>query len=390
MRFVFAAFFMLMLHSGLAQLFKEEEMITQPESENDDKQLILLVELTRHGARSPIGSPDQLLNTTWNIGKGQLTRSGERQHYLQGVRMRKKYIDQAKFLPDVFNPQNFYIMSTDYNRTIMSAFAQMQGLYPLGKGGSFVDSKRRDSSVPPFTITDQAKSIIASNDVLPNKYVPYPIHVAELSTDNFLRGYDESKCLIIRKYKKDSLEEANARSKEELSTLYDELFTKFKVPKEKLNLVDAEMYIDTYVMAKFEGMKFEKDLSVVAQNLVRTYYKYLYYDGIFGNPQTARLSANNFLRYLNENIKAKVEAFKGNATATEFHKNIKHIYFSAHDTTLAGFLSAIGQAEKQVSLPPLASLILIEVYKREEKFYLNWNYNGEYLNINGECTKDGE
>lgn len=80
---------------------------------------------------------------------GDLTQSGERQHYLQGTRFRKNYGDVQGFLSEKFDPREFMIMSTDFNRTIMSAYSEILGYYPLGS----VEQLSKDQTVhakPPF------------------------------------------------------------------------------------------------------------------------------------------------------------------------------------------------------------------------------------------------
>ena len=105
--------------------------------------------------------------------------------------------------------------------------------------------------------------------------------------------------------------------------------------------------------------------------------------------KTSRLAASTFMQYLNVNIRAKINACNGDQNVSDFHKNIKFILLSAHDTTIAGFLTAVGQGKSQTTIPPLASMLLIEVYKKNQDFFLSWNYNGEYLNINDNCNSEG-
>jgi len=158
----------------------------------EEKELIMLLELTRHGARSPIYSGSSLLNTTWEKGLGELTNIGERQHYLQGLRLRKKYITDLAFLSDTFDPRFMHIRSTDVNRTIMSAHSQMLGLYPTGYGPKFDTNDERRNALPPFSISDGAQSFSDQFDVLFQRYDPVPVHVSGLSNDHLLRGYSTS------------------------------------------------------------------------------------------------------------------------------------------------------------------------------------------------------
>lgn len=349
-----------------------------------------MLEITRHGARTPVGKGSKLLNTTWETGEGQLTWTGERQHYLQGVRLRKKYIDELKFLPEEFDPRYFYIRSTDYNRTIMSAYSQMLGLYPLYKGPVFSSSDVRSHSIPPFDLDASTRDFVSQYDVLEKRYSPFPIHVATLTEDYLLRGYSTGLCPIIEDLKAVAFQEGHERTKESLEPLYEQMRDVWGINKDYVHLDGAEQYLDTYIMAHFEQKPIENDISKEAQDLIDKYFWSLFYDGIYGNPKVAYLSSTTFLNYVIDNFKSKVDAYEDPSKASEFHKNIKHIYLSAHDTTVAAYLAALDLQNTQKSLPPLASLTLIELFKRGDKYYLNWNMDGEFLNINGNCLANGD
>ena len=101
-------------------LFKEE---------SDDK-LLFVLEHFRHGARGPYKSFDydnweDLFDVKWN-GSGELTSLGMRMHYLLGVAFRNKY---KNFISNEYNPNEIFVISTDLNRTIMSAYSNLLGTF---------------------------------------------------------------------------------------------------------------------------------------------------------------------------------------------------------------------------------------------------------------------
>ena len=355
----------------------------------NDKELILVIEVTRHGARTPIGPEDTWLNKTWDLGIGQLTNTGERQQYLNGVKLRKIYIDETGFLPTTFNPKYIYVRSTDFNRTIMSALSQIQGLYPLEAGLSFTSSSEIEAAVPPFPIADSAADIVNSNDVLPSRPTLIPVHVEQRKYEFLLRGYDSLVCPVMKEYKEEGKEEADENSKKKLQPLYDELSLKFNVPKEKLNIADAEHYIDSYVMAKVDGKSFDNDLSISSQSLISIYYKYLFYNGIYAFEKAAKLTTSTFMQFLSSNVRSKIKAYNGDVSASEFHKNIRFILLSAHDTTVAGLISVVGLGNEQTEITPLASMLLIEVFKRNGSLFVSWNYNGQRLRLGNNWNAEG-
>ena len=131
----------------LAKLFKgyKYETITISNAE-----LELVIEIFRHGARSPVRSnPKYHFGVQWDIGAGQLTPQGERQHYLLGVKRRKQYVEDELFLPRSYEPETIYAESTDYNRTQMSAYSHLLGLYPIEfrKSFNFQDENQNSFSV---------------------------------------------------------------------------------------------------------------------------------------------------------------------------------------------------------------------------------------------------
>jgi hypothetical protein len=67
--------------------------------------------------------------TTWEKygGLGQLTQTGMSQHRQFGQYLRNRYPD---FLNKFYNRNEVYARSTDYDRTLMSSYSLLSGLFP--------------------------------------------------------------------------------------------------------------------------------------------------------------------------------------------------------------------------------------------------------------------
>ncbi|OSX77255.1 hypothetical protein BU14_0154s0031 [Porphyra umbilicalis] len=95
--------------------------------------LLLAVVLCRHGARSPLYTfpGDVRPLDAWGVGPGGLTPAGAAAHYALGGRLRSRYVDSG-FLSPTWNVSEVYVRSTAIDRALLSAYAQMAGLYAGG------------------------------------------------------------------------------------------------------------------------------------------------------------------------------------------------------------------------------------------------------------------
>ncbi|CAF4747263.1 unnamed protein product [Pieris macdunnoughi] len=84
----------------------------------------------RHGDRTPVDTyPTDPWGeeSFWPVKFGQLTNIGKMQHYKLGQWLRQRYVN---FITDEFDPEAVYVRSTDVDRTLMSAQANLAGMYP--------------------------------------------------------------------------------------------------------------------------------------------------------------------------------------------------------------------------------------------------------------------
>ncbi len=118
---------------------------------NSDK-LIFVSTHFRHGARAPMKVNSEYIDHVkekWT-NPGELTAIGQRQHYILGLRNRLRYIKNTyQFLSEKFDSHEILIYSSAFNRTILSAFAQLQGLYPSDDNLGLTLSKEQETYAVP-------------------------------------------------------------------------------------------------------------------------------------------------------------------------------------------------------------------------------------------------
>eukprot|EP00826_Nyctotherus_ovalis_P012483 TRINITY_DN13306_c0_g2_i3.p1 TRINITY_DN13306_c0_g2~~TRINITY_DN13306_c0_g2_i3.p1 ORF type:complete len:196 (+),score=31.19 TRINITY_DN13306_c0_g2_i3:197-784(+) len=94
----------------------------------------------------------------WPMGYGKLTPMGKRQHYLLGRGFRKQYIEDEKFLSDVYNSSEFLVRSTGYERTVISGDSFLKGFYKDNLERLTEDQvKNVKIWVPPIKISEAEK-----------------------------------------------------------------------------------------------------------------------------------------------------------------------------------------------------------------------------------------
>ncbi|GMS89103.1 hypothetical protein PENTCL1PPCAC_11278 [Pristionchus entomophagus] len=110
---------------------------TRVEGEANADTLRFVQLLWRHGDRTPailIPTDKENGEETWPEGLGELTTVGMGQQYRLGRWVRGRY---GKFLGEKWDRRAMHIRSSDYNRTLMSAQANLAGLFPPSDGEKF-------------------------------------------------------------------------------------------------------------------------------------------------------------------------------------------------------------------------------------------------------------
>lgn len=378
---------------------------------------VLLIELNRHGARAPITRLTGVIKSTWieKTGKGELSPVGQRQRYYLGKNMFYKY-------PEIFkkglNNSEFYIRSTDYNRTIMSAFSQVFGL----RNGSseFTDKAlifgNDDPRIkPPQDLLFDTASIDFDTPLIKG-FRPFPIH-SEIEIADLLLGADSTPCPknlkaqtdFQTKMGKELLEKSKSMKQaiEDAIKIYGiEEATKDWNRDFHLCYQFGDFVIQDYWNNPNPTVKPDSDLYKKLANC--------YFLGIAVLAQPGSVTKSSQTPLLNQIVtyfQKKIDSFNEG----KFSYLKKYIQYSAHDDTLSVHLTYLGLLDYECLLkqvmqgvdipdckrtPEVASNIIWELLQIENsevingkmflkqspmKYGVRVSYNGEYLNY---CDQD--
>lgn len=295
----------------------------------------------RHGDRSYLQSypTDPYRNSQiWKNGLGELTNIGMRQQYDLGKYLRTRY---SGILSKEYVKAQIYIRSTDNDRCIMSAEANLAGLYPVTK-----DEMWNGSST---------------------NWHPIPVHVVPTEYDKLL-VYPKTDC---PRY--DQITKVISQSPWFLQ--HEKNFSKFyKFIERNTGFTNISlMSFDTFIVAdnlfclKTHNFTLPdwvtEDVMVTLQHLAGLQlglhftdidYKY--------RKEISQMQGGVLLKRIIQNMEDHIDG-KSNFTT---------IAYSAHDSTLVPLLVSLGNYDW--IQPDYASCIMVDLYKNTDQYEVNIRY----------------
>uniref|UniRef100_A0A8C1IJ15 Lysosomal acid phosphatase n=1 Tax=Cyprinus carpio TaxID=7962 RepID=A0A8C1IJ15_CYPCA len=292
------------------------------------------VGLYRHGDRSPINAypTDPYKESDWPQGFGQLSQEGMKQHFELGQFLKKRY---TGFLSEDYDRHEIFIRSTDVDRTLMSAEANLAGMFPPNGSEEF-NPDLKWQPIPVHTVPVDKEKLLS----FPLEDCP---RYTQLMNDIFLNMTETYKELIEMVRNKTGLEKANI---ETIWSLYDTLFCEAKHGMRPPDWVTPSV-METLKMLKNFG------------------FQILF--GIYKRKEKCRLQGGLLLDQIIKNL--------SNAAAPDSKQEVKMMVYSAHDTTVVALQEALNVFNGLQ--PPYASCHLIELHQEEngmftvEMFYRN-------------------
>ena len=313
--------------------------------------LLSVVEVCRHGARQTL-QKYPWNNYDWEVNTGELAHEGLIQHYLIGRELRDRYSATQPLLPHSYNLDKIYIRSSDTPRTIMSAQAQMFGLFPHGP--SLSKTSNQYTATPPFEIPD-INNTIKANDLhaLPYDFQPVTIEVQPLEQDQFLAvfGYSCPRMqFLINEFEhspkyKQRIEAYNKNIKSRLEQVLNLKEIKYQ---------DVAQIADSFECIEFAGFGRAKDLigDIYDEILEIRNYTNAY---MFEGSEALNLANSYFFKEALDNFQSVID---GNGA------RIFSLYMG-HDTNLVGYLKRLNAYDG--NNPPFASALIFELHEEEEK-----------------------
>ncbi|PAV63480.1 hypothetical protein WR25_01434 [Diploscapter pachys] len=285
----------------------------------------------RHGDRTPalpLWNEKEIFAEKWSEGQGELTRKGMAQQYRLGDWMRSRY---SGFLGDRFDRAEIYVRSSDYNRTLMSAQANMAGMFPP-KEHEIWNKSLLWQPVPVHTMPREM-------DIQINQEADCPVAKAELD-----RIWNSEEVLKMKEQNK------------ELLTFLGEKFNKPDLQLQDLWIVYDNLFCQQCHNDTHQWPEWMTD--TIFKRLVRVYDVTSQFE--YHTDLLRRLRGGSLLKEIFERFKAK-------ASGT-LSKKTKFFAYSAHDSTIAALLASMGIFLEV--FPLYATAVLLELHKVDGKYIL--------------------
>ncbi|EAR87292.2 histidine acid phosphatase family protein (macronuclear) [Tetrahymena thermophila SB210] len=351
--------------------------------------LKIVAEIYRHGARGTLSSYYDG-NSQPDIA-GELTATGQRQHYNLGQFLREEYVNKTNFMPEQYNHSLIYVRADDFNRTIMSAYSHFQGFYPQGFGAQLPSNLSYDYTLPPFRSPDiniDASKSLGIN-ALPNQIQVLPVHVISTQTDFIFLAQDI--CPNYGKYSNDYHQEKTQVYNFVNSQMSQTLQQLTQIFNQTISSVDDAYSLTDVIYCDTNNGRYVPPIpSEVEANLTFIYNFFSFYEGLKEVKVATQPYFEEIFGYFDQII-------AGNSS-------LKWISHSGHDTNIGPLLQALNLSSIECQLnqfykqgqsflncadgPHFASHILFEIHEQEEnvindksQLYVRVRYNGQYMNL---------
>ncbi|VEN54508.1 unnamed protein product [Callosobruchus maculatus] len=270
------------------------------------------------------------------MGFGQLTKFGIQRQYKLGQWLRKRY---NSLLSPMYNVNEIYVRSTDLERTLMSAYANLAGLYP-------------------------PQDFQVWNDGI--NWQPIPVHTIPRKIDDVIMEkrtcplYDT---LLKDITKSDYFNKINDKHADLYRTLSNWTGIEVKDIKD-IKVIRSALYaIKNYNATYLPEWEKDMDWHMVDHLAGLAYSRYTM------TPSMKRLRAGPFFHYLFKHLDHSI-------SSSERTPAPKMLMVSTHDTSLTAFLNSMGVFDGRP--PDFAATALWELRKRRDgSHFVNLYFKSE-------------
>ncbi len=361
--------------------------------------LRFVLSIFRHGARAPYTlNKDNNLDLFGNYWEheSQLTSVGIRQHYLNGVKNRMKYFSKMNIQEKDYDASQILFYSTNTDRTIMSVYSQIFGMFPPGTGPNITqtDDSLKSLLIPPIKNFDFTNTIskLNSSSLLKNVNM-LPVHIFSKS-DNYFDLNNPMNCPSVQSYfdaneKSQEFQNFVLNFKEKYGTSILKIINKTENPEYldkgwniyKIFDTFESNYFEKKDLTKFtkEGIDIEEFKNLTDKLMWINDFVYMYGDK---ENWVARYSFSPIFENLLKEIDNRILLDK---TGLEIynHEHPKMLFYSGHDTNLGAlqvFLKYCFRDKIKLTNNYFASSFNFEIYREasskmkkvlqdEEEFY---------------------
>jgi len=346
-------------------------------------ELIQVIQLGRHGARSP--NSFEFLHDQYPEAEGQLTSIGVVQQYFLGQEMRKRYVEDLKFLPETFDSDEVVIKSSWKNRTMRSAFAFVNGLYPQEEGNLLENEYAEHFPIENLLPLKHKKNQIDREDIkavkLDEDWARRSIEIITEDGDLYFHAVKNGNCPSAESIIKDLKKSHQNKEFEKYLhlALYPELaaevnshLDKILIDPDVMNLKKAKSVLDNYRCNTFHG-KAHPGVSDHTLNILKKLRYYYAYKIMLADDMVNAIAASKLLQEFLDYTHAAAEGKDGTP---------KYVFYSAHDTNMEilfrTFLSeSTIEAGEHYNIIPFSSVFSLEIHKEHDNYYVQLLFNDE-------------
>ncbi|CAI2371532.1 unnamed protein product [Moneuplotes crassus] len=339
-------------------------------------ELLFVSEISRHGIRAPGIIYDLAKDPSENFQiPYKLSPSGQRQHYLIGAEIRRRYMENEPIISKKYNNTEVFFRSSNSRRTLESLESQLIGLYSPEDCYETLNDFQQNKAIPPFEFEGMDEIIEEEgSSALPSCHSLPPIFSRNRYYDFKLSMFTA----ICPVYKLINDDLKDSRKLKVIQQPYVEHLNKLLKPiiNESLTPAEALTYCKYLMNARIHNIElvlnYTSEDNAQCLELIDTQ---LFYE-VWGNNILWKLGSKRFLEHL---LYSMEEILKGKSEE-RLHINV------GHDMTLALVLNGLGYQIR--TQPPFGSTLFFELRSKDDKsgYYVRTLYNDEPITF-GQCEE---